>query len=674
MILKYQDGGNITAPNPQPYRVPLKGLDREAFTYNVQSSPLDTSGMVQVLQFNENADLKREQMAVQLEQEKLKKEIAQNKLDFEKQKMAFDLLTKLNGLSNKSGKGVKTPDGIDFDDDIFNRPYFKTKHKETLDQVGELDKELDKLSLELNPSNFPKMLQIIKNKETLLKTLPTDVEIGVEQANLQYTKKLLTGDVPKGYKVNSLLFQTYIDGQNEALNTPYMQGSFGNVSGYNVGSLANAPVGMLFKPEDEKAKLDLLITNSLKSYSADKVAPESVGKVGNAMIKTTTTSMALDEPTAINLITDAIIADPTLSSYISDQYGSIYGEGLSPNRDIVKEIVKSRVYPLYKADRIVADNKETKAIQMGATDPYTKETHVQTDINVNRQSTSNSTVTHLKSAKDIETNTIEASKRGKVVINNFHKSNKTTEEEKSKFRAVKEALEKIGENINFVGEEAIRILQDPANKNKTAKELEQLISKEINIKRDKIVSNASPKGGGNGNVNRKSSDDVLIEPFKDDSDERNTAINRVNNKYNNLEASDKSGLVRLLKAIRESVESDTGFPISSYAGLIEPYIGDKKLGDETYRKEAAEKIIKQAGFKVKKGYIRRGYEFFMGDESPKTDPTSNSQSSNTRKVNQQSSNTRKVKQKGGSPAKVEGENGVRGASGTFWKSKDSNKK
>ncbi|MBP8762309.1 MAG: hypothetical protein KBH21_00485 [Acetoanaerobium sp.] len=656
MILKYQDGGVITPPNPQPYRIPLKGLDREAFTYNVQSSPLDTSGMVQVLQFNENADLKREQMAVQLEQEKLKKEIAQNKLDFQKQKMAFDLLTKLNGLSNKSGKGVKTPDGIDFDDDIFNRPYFKTKHKETLDQVGELDKELDKLSLELNPSNFPKMLQIIKNKEALLKTLPTDVEVGVEQANLQYTKKLLTGDVPKGYKVNSLLFQTYIDGQNEALNTPYMQDGFGNVSGYNVGSLTNAPIGMLFKPEDEKAKLDLLITNSLKSYSADKVDIQSVGKVGNALVKTTTTSMALDEPTAINLITDAIIADPTLGSYISDQYGSIYGEGLSPNRDIVRGIVKSRVYPLYKADRAVADNKITQTSQMGATDPYRKETHVQTDINVNRQSTSNSTVTHLKSAKDIETNTTEASKKGKVVINNFHKSNKTTEEEKSKFRAIKEELEKIGENINFVGEEAIRILQDPANKNKTAKELAQLISKEINIKRDKIVSNASPKGGGNGNVNRKSSDEVLIEPFKDDSGGKNTVINRVNNKYNNLEASDKSGLVRLLKAIRESVESDTGFPISSYASLIEPYIGDKKLGDETYRKEAAEKIIKQAGFKVKKGYIRRGYEFFMGDESPKTDPTSNSQSSNTRKV----------KQKGGSPAKDAGENGVKGASGTIW--------
>ena len=369
MILKYQDGGNITAPNPQPYRIPLKGLDREAFTYNVQSSPLDTSGMVQVLQFNENADLKREQMAVQLEQEKLKKEIAQNKLDFQKQKMAFDLLTKLNGLSNKSGKGVKTPDGIDFDDDIFNRPYFKTKHKETLEQVGELDKELDKLSLELNPSNFPKMLQIIKNKEALLKTLPTDVEVGVEQANLQYTKKLLTGDVPKGYKVNSLLFQTYIDGQNEALNSPYMQDNFGNVSGYNVGSLTNAPIGMLFKPEDEKKKLDLLITNSLKSYSAESVTPQSVGKVGNALIKTTTTSMALDEPTAMNLITDAIIADPALGSYISDQYGSIYGEGLSPNRDIVKEIVKSRVYPLYKADKIVADNKKAERGQMGAKNP-----------------------------------------------------------------------------------------------------------------------------------------------------------------------------------------------------------------------------------------------------------------------------------------------------------------
>ena len=563
-------------------------------------------------------------------------------------------LTKLNGLSNKSGKGVKTPEGTDFDDDIFNRPYFKTKHKGTLEQVGELDKELDKLSLELNPSNFPKMLQIIKNKEALLKTLPTDVEIGVEQANLQYTKKLLTGDVPKGYKVNSLLFQTYIDGQNEALNTPYMQDGFGNVSGYNVGSLTNAPIGMLFKPEDEKKKLDLLITNSLKSYSAESVTPQSVGKVGNALIKTTTTSMALDEPTAMNLITDAIIADPALGSYISDQYGSIYGEGLSPNRDIVKEIVKSRVYPLYKADKVVADNEKTKTVQLGATDPYTRETHVQTDINVNRQSTSNSTVTHLKAANDIATNTAEESKRGKVVIDSFHNSDKTTESEKSKLKSVKEELEKIGENINFVGGEAIKIIQDPANKNKTVKELAQLISKEIKSKADKVAINASSTGGG---VYRKSSDDVLIETFKDDSNGRNTAINRVNNKYNNLEASDKSGLVRLLKAIRESVESDTGFPISSYASLIEPYIGDKKLGDETYRKEAAEKIIKQAGFKVKKGYIRKAFEWFSGDESPKTAP----------KSMQKSSNTQNVKHQGGSPKKVYGEKGVKGASGTIYK-------
>lgn len=664
MILKYQDGGNITAPNPQPYRIPLKGLDREAFTYNVQSSPLDTSGMVQVLQFNENADLKREQMAVQLEQEKLKKEMAQNKLDFQKQKMAFDLLTKLNGLSNKSGKGVKTPEGTDFDDDIFNRPYFKTKHKETLEQVGELDKELDKLSLELNPSNFPKMLQIIKNKEALLKTLPTDVEIGVEQANLQYTKKLLTGDVPKGYKVNNLLFNAYVSSQDEALNTPYMQDEFGKISGYKIGSVANVPTGMLFKPEDEKKKLENLITNSLKSYSTDNVSAKSVGSVGNMVLKTTTNKMALDEETAMNLVTDAVVSDPSLSSYISDQYGSIYGEGLSPVKELVKEIVKSRVYPLYKADKIVVDNKKAETVQMGATNPYTKESHYTGEVNVNTNKTSTATITHLTNATE---KTKEESKKGKTYIYNYLNGKKTTSAEKQKFNEVKDLVEKEGGNINIAGEEAVKILQDPKNKSKSAAELAKLILKEVNSKTEKINNNASGTGGGNGNVNRKSSDDVLIEPFKDDSDERNTAINRVNNKYNNLEASDKSGLVRLLKAIRESVESDTGFPISSYAGLIEPYIGDKKLGDETYRKEAVEKIIKQAGFKVKKGYIRRAFEFFSGDESPKTDPTSNSQSSNTRKVNQQSSNTRKVKQQGGSPAKDAGEEGVKGASGTKYR-------
>ncbi len=49
MIKKLQQGGMITAPNPAPYRVPLQGLDPNAFKYNVTANPLDTSGMVNVV-------------------------------------------------------------------------------------------------------------------------------------------------------------------------------------------------------------------------------------------------------------------------------------------------------------------------------------------------------------------------------------------------------------------------------------------------------------------------------------------------------------------------------------------------------------------------------------------------------------------------------------------------
>lgn len=368
-ILKMQQGGMITAPNPQPYRVPLAGLNADAFRYNLSTSPLDTSGMVQVLQFQEGADLRRQQQAMELEKKRIEKEIAEAKLDFQNKKLAFDLIKDINKASKSVGGGTLDLNGNPFNPDLTNTIYFSDKYKKPLETISQMQSEIDRLSVELTPENAIKIQSFVNKIAALRQNMSTDTELKVETLIGEKLNNLLSGDVKSGQVVNPFVLQSAVTRRKNALDNHYS-------TDYIPGNPANLPSYLVVNEKNEQDKFDKALTSVLSSFSTDEINFQTYGNTGNAIVKTTKKEMVFDNPTALNNLAEMVVNDKSLASYLSSVYGAnlfkkdpnisnsnndYIGDGLVVDLDLVKNLLKSNVGPL-----IDAEEGKAKAIDMSA--------------------------------------------------------------------------------------------------------------------------------------------------------------------------------------------------------------------------------------------------------------------------------------------------------------------
>lgn len=447
-VLKMQNGGNIiTAPNPQPYRAPLRGINPNVFKYNINSTPVDTSGMVQILQFNENADLKRQQQAIQLEQAKIKKEIEEAKLKFQKDKFAYQILKDVNQLSKSAGGGVLSTTGEPFNNNLENTAYIKAHFQEPLSRIDVYKTELDKLSTDpLSPDNSRKMLELSKKIAEERSKMGSDFSLGVEYKIGDTLEKILSGDpklIGKDMEVNPFILDNTVKERDFFYNN-YKS------NWWEFGSPSNIPSNILFNRKEEGDKYETLLTGLLSSYTTDDVDPIKVGQVGNALIKTKKETIALDLNTVVKNVSDAIYNDKKLASWFSNQVGAnIFTSNNDINKELLGNLVEENVKSRYQA--AVAGTKGNEIdIRVTSADPVNRTSKVQyenlTPESDSKTVTINQEITKKGGFNDIKTESGNSDKEVAKAFDNL------TPMKKDKLIELREAL--VEEDIDPDGQVA----------------------------------------------------------------------------------------------------------------------------------------------------------------------------------------------------------------------------
>lgn len=365
-VLNFQQGGMITAPNPQPYRMPLQGLDPNAFDFKLETAPIDTSGMIQVLQFQENADLRRQQLAMELEKEKVKKEIEEAKLAHQEKKFAFDFISKINKSSKSSGGTVIDMKGNPIHA-LENTLWFKSKFTDPNVEIERLREENSKLSLDITPTNALRISENTRKITELYNKKGSDMEFQIESTKRNKVMSILSGDskvVPKGFAVNHTLTQQFLDQQNEALDNPFISAN----SQYEIGS-PDIPAHLIFNPEEQEKELQSMFTTLLSSYTVDG-EPEfqAVGERSNIMRQGKTEHIVLDLPEVIKRATTAIVNNKTIASHLSNKHGiNFFNESGGVDEVKVKGVLESSYGPIFEA--LVRSKELGTSIKVTKLDP-----------------------------------------------------------------------------------------------------------------------------------------------------------------------------------------------------------------------------------------------------------------------------------------------------------------
>jgi hypothetical protein len=391
MIDKLQQGGIITAPDPRPYRTPLPGLNPEAFRYNINSTPLDTSGMVQVLQFNENADLRRQQQAVLLEQAKIKKQIEESKLAFQKEKFKWDVIKNVNKLAYGSGAPVIDTKGEPFMMDIDNTNYIKAHFSDKDNAILETQKEIDKLLAQpLEGENMNKIYKAMESMAAIRAERGSDMEYGVEKALSQNLQKLLIGDVGAGNKVNPYLLDNVVKSREEFFTGPTSRplSPTGQPTGWVFGSPSNIPSYVVFNPKEQSKNFEDLVTGLLTPISQDAITENQMG-ASRYILKTTKNTAVRDLDVVVDELSKAVSVNGALASFLSDEYGvNLFRPDNTVDGELVKNILKTTIKPQYEA--AVGESKRIEqTAMMGASDPVVNRTIIEGNYTTNRSSQAN---------------------------------------------------------------------------------------------------------------------------------------------------------------------------------------------------------------------------------------------------------------------------------------------
>lgn len=372
-LKKMQQGGvpSVFAPNPQPYRAPLQGLNPNVFQYNINTSPLDTSNLIQVMQTKDVNDLRREQAA--LEREKLKAEADLAKMKFEHQKAKaqqdfnFDMMEKIIGKT-AAFSGINNQ--IPFEDYTMSNRYkaqyepivneMRVAEKGAMDMVATTPYGDPMFTRRLN--DWMDKIGKAKNKLIPLEWFKLD-DAAYEKANSIMI-------APKGdERVYAPQFMRISEMRRQYLNDVVDNGYKAN--------FATDPA-LVYNQKAEAAKLaeTFKMMNTPQPITSFNTDPSGENEF-NQYIQVDKKNFVPKADKAAELMAVKILADPKQTSYVS----SIYGVDLhdpSTSLDAKKKILKGIIQPQLEFDDDLLRSK-SDSYRITQTAPKPKKD----DININ---------------------------------------------------------------------------------------------------------------------------------------------------------------------------------------------------------------------------------------------------------------------------------------------------
>lgn len=344
-----QQGGapSVFAPNPQPYRAPLQGLNPNVFQYDVRTQPLDTSNLIQVMQTKDTMDIKREQAALEREKMKADADLAKMKLEHQKAKAQndfnIDMMTKMNKFD-----GINNP--IPFEDyTMSNR--FKNQYEPIVNEMRAAEKGLiDMVSTTpYGDSMFLRKFNdgIAKIDGAKKKLIPLEW-FKLDQAGYEKANSLLTA--PKGdERVNPAQFM-----RNSALRGQYLNEEVDN--GYKA-NFATDPA-LVYNEKTEAKKFEDAVDFYNTPRKTTEYADVIIDKY-NQFRQVTKDTVLPNSGLAAELWVDKILADPKQASYVSSRFGiDIHDPSIKPEDK--KKVLIGLIKPeLDFADKLLSSVKNS---------------------------------------------------------------------------------------------------------------------------------------------------------------------------------------------------------------------------------------------------------------------------------------------------------------------------
>lgn len=306
-----QQGGapSVFAPNPQPYRAPLQGLNPNVFQYDVRTQPLDTSNLIQVMQTKDTMDIKREQAALEREKMKADADLAKQKLEYAKAKDQIDFSL---DMMKKFGKfdAINTP--IPFQDYTMSNRY-KEQYVPIIDSIRSAEEGLlrDMTQRPLDnrtPELLRKGIQGIESMKSKISILP---EWELDSAARKKAEAMLVdpkGDervYPPEYLRTTQAWDDYYNGMKD--------------NKYKMNFATNPALSFNQKTEATKIANDLKIMNTPQEATSfsDVIAVDP----RNRFIEVEGKKVVPDADTAARVLSTKWLADPKTASFVSTQYG-----------------------------------------------------------------------------------------------------------------------------------------------------------------------------------------------------------------------------------------------------------------------------------------------------------------------------------------------------------------
>ena len=369
-LAKMQQGGvpSVFAPNPQPYRAPLQGLNPNVFQYNINTAPLDTSNLIQVMQTKDVNDLRREQAA--LEREKLKAEADLAKMKFEHQKAKaqqdfnFDMMEKIIGKT-AAFSGINNQ--IPFEDYTMSNRY-KAQYEPIVNEMRVAEKGLMDM-VTTTPYGDAMFLRKFNDGMTKIETAKKKL-IPLEWFKLDdaaYEKANSIMIAPKGdERVYAPQFMRISEMRRQYLND-------GVDNGYKA-NFATDPA-LVYNQKEEAAKLaeTFKMMNTPQPITSFDTDPSGENEF-NQYIQVDKKNFVPTADKAAELMAAKILADPKQTSYVSSIYGIDFHDP-STSLDAKKKILKGIIQPqLEFDDDLLRSKSDSYRITQTAPKP---------DVNVN---------------------------------------------------------------------------------------------------------------------------------------------------------------------------------------------------------------------------------------------------------------------------------------------------
>jgi hypothetical protein len=358
-LKRMQQGGVTTtvfAPDPSRYRSPLQGINPSVLQYDVNTKPLDTSGLVQVLQTKDKMDLEREKAAIEREKLKAEADAEKSKLQYQQMKFSMDLLGDLVKVSGNKSIGT-SGNPVYPNNEIMKSPRFiklqqdwNQKESEIMDNVVKstfapagIDSALAMtrgiLDLKRHRENTPSTSQMMADHETWSNIW--DISSGTKKGSKE--------------KVNPSLLMSSLKQREDWLN--------GIDNGYQLGITPNTAAGLIWLEDSASKKYTTMITNLNKP-----IVEEKIDASGN-IIKTIETSKTLDPKLASKAAVDAVFSDAELRSYVSNLYGIDLWDPDPLNEQALRETLRDRIQKsiefddaLYNGPSGVVSNVSTQVL------------------------------------------------------------------------------------------------------------------------------------------------------------------------------------------------------------------------------------------------------------------------------------------------------------------------